>query len=154
EALARVADVHIPTFPGSPTVAQLAAATSNEFFLSWCATVYASRSAEDAMDEIVGLQRRIFGELEEGDSLAYVLYRLESRHIDMNVLKVDLPGRVMVMPVKRVAGQWLLLLNEDFGRSGGVSRLLPAGRRFRMGTLKRETRVAPGPSPAGGARPA
>src|SRR2546426_4062067 len=57
EAVARVADVQIPTFSGSPTVAQLAAATATDFFLSWCATVYGPRSTEDPMDEIVGLQR-------------------------------------------------------------------------------------------------
>ncbi len=113
--LARVGSEQVPQFPGQPTIGQLASLPVPEFFVRWCDAVYHADSAADPVRDVVGFQRHIFGEVTEGDSLAHVLYRRESRHVEMGELFVDLPGQVMIMPLKKVAGRWKLLLNDDIG---------------------------------------
>src|SRR5207249_4806169 len=92
--LARVGSEHVPQFPGHPTIGQLASLPVPEFFVRWCDAVYHADSAADPVRDVVGFQRRIFGEVTEGDSLAHLLYRRESRHVEMGELFVDLPGQV------------------------------------------------------------
>src|SRR5207245_6005046 len=81
-------------FINGPTLAELAALSAVDFFVRWCDAVYGPGPQRDPMREVVELQRRMIGEVTDGDSLAQVLYRRESRHVDMGELKIDLPGRV------------------------------------------------------------
>src|SRR3989475_7633459 len=113
--LSRVGHERAAPFLHSPTLGQLAALPAADFFVRWCEAVYGPGPQRDEVREVVGLERRMIGEVTEGDTLAHVLYRRESRHVDMGELKIDLPGRVMVMPLKRVGGRWLLLFNDDLG---------------------------------------
>src|SRR6266567_3875588 len=113
--LSRVGHERAAPFLHSPTLGQLAALPAADFFVRWCEAVYGPGPQRDEVREVVGLERRMIGEVTEGDTLAHVLYRRESRHVDMSELKIDVPGRVMMMPLKRVDGRWLQLLNDDLG---------------------------------------
>ena len=115
EHLGRVGHESASQFTHNPTLAELAALSPADFFVRWCEAVYGPGPQRNEVREVVGLERRMIGEVTEADSLAHVLYRRESRHVDMGELKIDLPGRVMVMPLKRVGGRWLLLFNDDLG---------------------------------------
>ena len=115
--LPRIGSERALGFPGEPTIAQLASLSPSEFFVRWCEAVYGDSTQEDPVREVVELTRRIIGEIREGDDRAHVLYRRESRHVEMGELKVNLPGRVMTMPLRNIAGQWRLRLNDDLGWS-------------------------------------
>jgi hypothetical protein len=142
EHLPRIGTERIPQFPNDPTIAHLAALSPTAFFVSWCAAVYRPASAESPVREVVGLQRRIIGAVPEGDTLAHVLYRRESRYIEMGELFIDLPGRVTEMPLKRADNRWLLLLNDDFGWTVDFMEALAPERPFPITDLKRTTRIA------------
>jgi hypothetical protein len=144
--LPRVGSERVSQFPDNPTIAQLASLAANDFFQRWCAAVYRPDSEEDPVREVVGLQRRMIGEAQETDSLAHVLYRRESRHVEMNELFIDVPGRVMVMPLRKVQNRWRLLLNDDLGWQVSFMEILHARPPFAAHELKRTTRVAPEPA--------
>jgi len=143
ETVAKVGHVQVPAFPGSPTVAQLAAIPPAEFFARWCGVAYGADAERDPVQEVVGLERRTIGQVLEGDTMAHVLYRRESRHVDMDELKIDLPGRVMEMPLKRSGRRWLLLLNDDLGRAWDLLGLFQESHGYRLGTSRQTTRAAP-----------
>ncbi len=134
---------NFPQFPGRPTISELASLSSGQFFVRWCAAVYRSDSDGDLVSEVLGLQRRMIGEVREEDTLAHVLYRRESRHVEMGQLFIDLPGRVMVMPLKRVQDGWKLLLNDDLGWSVDFMQILHTHPIWSAHRLKRTTRIAP-----------
>jgi hypothetical protein len=115
--LAKVGSQQIPGFPNHPTVAELAALSSRDFFIRWCEAVYGSSEQGDPVSEIAGLYRRILGSVAEEPDLAQVLYRREVRWISMGKPYVSLPGRVTVMPMRRIDNKWLLSFNDDVGRS-------------------------------------
>jgi hypothetical protein len=117
ESLAKVASERVPGFPKNPTVAELAALSSRDFFIQWCQSAYGSASRADATDEIPTLYRRVIGSVMEGADLAQVLYRREGRGIDMGKPYASLPGRVAVMPLRRRDRKWLLSFNDDLGWS-------------------------------------
>ena len=144
--LPQVGTERLSYFPGRPTIAQLASLSSSEFFIRWCAAVYGSDSNRDPMREIVGLQRRLIGEIREGDSLAHVLYRRESRHVEMGELFIDLPGRVMVMALRKLQDRWTLEFNDDLGWPVDFMEILHDRSPFSVQGLKRTTRVAPEPA--------
>ncbi len=157
EAIAAVETVHVPTFAGSPTLAHLAALLPAEFFVQWCAAAYGKERGSWTSDDVPDLKRSIIGEVGGTDSVTYVLYRREYRHIDMNVLYHELPGHAMVMPVRRAGAQWYLLLNDDIGKEPSFGRVIPVKTRAwpRGRSLTPHTRVTKLPSlPAGATRPA
>lgn len=141
----RVGSERVPQFPGNPTIAELASLSPTQFFIAWCGTVFRTDSGNDPMREVVSLQRRIIGEVQEGDSIAHVVYRRESRQIDMGELFIDLPGRMVEMPLKRVSDRWTLLLNDDIGWTVNFMEALGPEPRYRTQPLKRTVRQHPPP---------
>ncbi len=113
--LAIVGSERVPGFPKNPTVAELAALSSRDFFVRWCEAVYGSDTQADPVSEVAGLYRRIVGSVTEEGDLAQVLYRREARGIDMEGLHVSLPGRLAVMPLRLSDEKWRLLFNDDLG---------------------------------------
>ena len=140
--LPQIGNERVPGFLNNPTIAELASLSSTELFVRWCAAVYRP-DPQDPVREVVGLQRRMIGEILESDSLAHVLYRRESRHVEMNELFIDLPGRVMVMPLRKEHERWRLLLNDDLGWSVDFMELVRPSPPFSHSQLKRTTRLAP-----------
>ena len=113
EAIAAVANVPVATFRNTPTFGHLAALTPGQFFVEWCiASEHRSGNLHRASNRI-DYQREVVGTIVVDDSMAYVIYRQEMRTISDNVLYIDQPGEAHVMPLKRAAGNWLLLLNQE-----------------------------------------
>src|SRR5712664_991605 len=115
--LAKVGGQRVPGFRNSPSVAELAALSSHDFFVRWCEAVDGSYTQLDPVSERAGLYRRIVGSVTEDRGLAQVLYRREVRGIDMGKLHVGLPGRLAVMPLTLIDKHWRLSFNDDFGWS-------------------------------------
>lgn len=113
DSLARVASEHVPGFPTNPTIAELAALSSRDFFIQWCQSAYGS----GARAEIPNLYRRVIGSVTEGADHAYVLYRREVRGVDNGKPYASLPGDVAVMSLRRSDKKWLLSFNHDLGWS-------------------------------------
>lgn len=137
---------HVSSFHGNPTIAQLASLSSSEFFIRWCEAVYGSVLAGDSVYDRVNLQRHIVGELLESDSLAHVLYRREARHVEVNELVIDLPGYLMVLPARKLQGQWRLEFNSDLGWLVDFMQAFNARHTIPAHTLKHITRIEPEPA--------
>jgi hypothetical protein len=146
--LSKVGSERVPQFTNAPAIAELAALPPADFVARWCEAVCGGDAQKDPVREVVALQRRIVGEVQESDTLAYVLYRLESRHLEMGELITDLPGRVMLMPLQRAGARWQLLLNDDIGWTINFMEVLNPRPPVPPSQLKRTTHVAPvGPTP-------
>src|SRR2546421_978706 len=147
EHLQRVGRERVTGFPKQPTIAELASLSPRDFFIKWAEAVYGDTPQDDPVSEVVELYRRIIGEVKDNPDTAYVLYRRESRHIEMSEFKVNLPGRVMIIPVVRVRGGWRIRFNDDIGWSIDFSRISHPGRGHRSSRIKMPARVLP-PEPA------
>lgn len=114
-ALAEVRTVRVRVFPGSPTIGALAALTPDLFFARWLAAISAQ---PDSIIPLFGIgPRHLIGAVVEGDSLAHVLYRHDTDEYDD-------PWRVEVLALKRSAGRWLLLPNNDFASKIALGHVL------------------------------
>jgi hypothetical protein len=124
EHLGKVGGERALGFRDHATISELASLSTEAFFIRWCQAVYGDTTQANPVDEVVDLYRRIIGEVNEKNGVAHVLYRRESRHIEADELKIDLPGRVLIMPMRNVAGRWLMTLNDDLGWSISFGRTL------------------------------
>jgi hypothetical protein len=147
EHLPRVGNERVSRFPKQPTIAELASLSPRDFFIKWAEAVYGNKVQNDPVSEVVELYRRIIGEVKDSPDRAYVLYRRESREIEMGELKVNLLGRVKVMPVVRTGGDWRIRFNDDIGWSIDFSRISHPEGRYRSSKIKIPPRISP-PEPA------
>ncbi|HEV8265599.1 MAG TPA: hypothetical protein VGQ06_11680 [Gemmatimonadales bacterium] len=156
EAIAAVASIRVPTLTGSPTMAELATDSPSAFFIRLCSVVYGKGDRDDPVRDISGLQRQLIGQVLEGDTLAHVVYRRETRYVENEVLYSGLPGQPMVMSLRRPGQRWRLLLNDDIGWSPHFGILIPSRHRgdLGIGRIKRETSATPLPTLVVGMPPA
>jgi hypothetical protein len=129
--LPRVGSQPLNGLRNHPTIAKLAALSPREFFIEWADAAYNPRTQDDPVREVVDLYRRIIGEIAENAGTSHVVYRCESRHVDMSELKINLPGRVMIMPVVRRRDGWRVKFNDDIGWSIDFGHVVfPKGHRL------------------------
>jgi hypothetical protein len=105
DAIDMVKDLRLAEFPGEPTIGELAALSPRDFLVRWCEAAFRKREHTPWLS-IQATKRAVIGEVMEGDTLGHVLYRQEGE-------SVWLAGSLKVMSLKQVAGQWLILLNDD-----------------------------------------
>jgi hypothetical protein len=153
--IAAVKDVRVPTLEGSPTIGTLAAESPADFFVRLCRAGYETPTRDSPLKHFTALQRQIVGEVLDGDSLAYVLYRREARWIQDDTQFIGLPGRLMIATMRRHDGAWRMVLDDDIGWSPDLGVLLP-GRPEWPGPIpefKTQTRTMPLPAAPTGALP-
>jgi len=141
--LARVGSQQVKGFRNHPTIATLASLSPREFFIEWADAAYNAETSDDPVREVVALYRRIIGEVGENAETTYVVYRRESRHIDMSELKINLPGRVMIIPVVKSRDGWRIRFNDDIGWSIDFSHVVFPERRYRSPGIEIPPRVIP-----------
>lgn len=141
--LARVGSQQVKGFRNHPTIAKLASLSLREFFIEWADAAYNPQTSEDPVRDVVGFYRRIIGEVGDNAETTYVVYRRESRYIEMSELKVNLPGRVMIMPVVKSRDGWRIKFNDDIGWSIDFSHVVFPERRHRLPRIEIPPRVVP-----------
>jgi hypothetical protein len=146
EHLPRVGSQAVTGFRDHPTIAKLASLSPKEFFIEWAEAAYGPQ--DDPVREVVGLYRRIIGDVEQSAETSYVLYRRESRHADMTGLHVNLPGRVMIVPVVRTGDGWRIKFNDDIGWSIDFSHVVFPERRYRSPKMEKPRPTLPPEPPA------
>jgi len=144
--IAATKDMRVPTLAGSPTIGTLAAESPANFFSRICRAAYESSHTWGYLGDFRTLKRDVIGELADGDSLAYVLYRREARHIEDNTAWIDLPGNLKIAPMRARDGHWLMVLDDDIGWGPDLGELLPTREEWpgeRAPKLATRTRTTP-----------
>jgi len=148
DRLPRVGSQQMRGFRNHPTIAKLASLSPREFFIEWADAAYDFQTRDDPVREVVGLYRRIIGEVSGNAETTYVVYRRESRHIDMSELKINLPGRVLIMAVVKNRDGWRITFNDDIGWSIDFSHVVFPERRYPSPRIQLPPRVVPPEPPA------
>jgi hypothetical protein len=145
--LPQVGNQRIKGFRRKPTIRELASLAPADFFIEWARAAYGDGSQRDPVREVVGLYRRIIGEVMDNDESAHVVYRREHRYFDGD-LKVVLLGRVMIMPLVRSGEDWRMRFNDDIGWSIDFSHVVFHERHSPIAKMSAPPRVIPAePSP-------
>lgn len=148
EMITAVADVPVKTFSGSQTIGRLASLTPKQFFIEWCVAAERKDRTDELPRGMIDAKRQVVGGTTVSDTQAYVIYRQEVHSAWGTVFYIDQPGRPFVMPLKRSAGSWRVLLNEDVVGHLSFSDVLPIDfpKRGGLGRSPRtERRVTPRP---------
>lgn len=107
EAIAEVAELEVPLVPHPRRIGELARLSPAEFFQEWCRAAYGTKS-EGIGGWKRGFDRRLIGQVFEGENLAHVLYRTPRLYAADR------------MPLQWSESGWRIMLNDDIGWRGDL----------------------------------